>query len=296
MNIEPLHGVGGALRRGTRAVHRSRRLQAAWPTSLTHEPCRRSVSATSRRRSHSWTGLRRLFTDSGNLLRVVTPRSSCGHGLWGSRDGPTRGFAHTSAALKLTRNLGYAEGEAHGAVAARGGPGWLRTPGGGGRGSLQGVDLAKRIGHRGWTACTLRALGVARAGGRRGPVRCRRRARRERAARAASTCPCSRPGHRANLAVCRLAQGRVDEAADHVSAALGTAPGDRPVRRPARSVREWQSHVVTPTPSSWWTRHCNWPGPAGTCYRQRDSKSCAVTDRSLIPDFRADLKEIRPAS
>ena len=53
----------------------------------------------------------RLFTDSGNLLRVVWPRSSRGHGLHfaGRRGGS---LVETSAALELSRRLGYTEGEA----------------------------------------------------------------------------------------------------------------------------------------------------------------------------------------
>ena len=53
----------------------------------------------------------RLFTDSGNLLRVVTPRSTRGHGLhFAGR--PSEGLEETSTALDLSRRLGYAEGEA----------------------------------------------------------------------------------------------------------------------------------------------------------------------------------------
>ena len=53
----------------------------------------------------------KLFTDSGNLLRVVTPQSTQGHGLMFAGR-PRDGLAETCAALELARRLGYAEGEA----------------------------------------------------------------------------------------------------------------------------------------------------------------------------------------
>ncbi|MFZ0142346.1 MAG: BTAD domain-containing putative transcriptional regulator, partial [Aeromicrobium sp.] len=101
----------------------------------------------------------RLFTDSGDLLRVVTPRSTRGHGLvFAAR--PEEGLTQTSAALDLARNLGYAEGEAmvlwhHAETLVACG-----RPGEGLEAAQEGVALARRINHRGWTAATLSGLGL----------------------------------------------------------------------------------------------------------------------------------------
>ncbi len=104
----------------------------------------------------------RLFTDSGDLLRVVTPRSTRGHGLVFAGQ-PEQGLSQTSAALDLARNLGYAEGEAmvlwhHAeALAACGRPEeGLAT-------AQEGLALARRLDHRGWTAATLCAVGLCHA-------------------------------------------------------------------------------------------------------------------------------------
>ena len=53
-----------------------------------------------------------LFTDSGDLLRVITPRSTCGHGLVFA-DRPAEGHTQTDAALELGRELGSPEGQAY---------------------------------------------------------------------------------------------------------------------------------------------------------------------------------------
>ncbi len=103
----------------------------------------------------------RLFTDSGDLLRVVTPRSTRGHGLvFAAR--PEEGLTQTSAALDLARNLGYAEGEAmvlwhHAETLVACG-----QPEEGLEAAQEGVALARRINHRGWTAATLCGLGLCR--------------------------------------------------------------------------------------------------------------------------------------
>jgi DNA-binding SARP family transcriptional activator/tetratricopeptide (TPR) repeat protein len=162
-----------------------------------------------------------LFTDSGNLLRVVTPRSTCGHGLWFAGRAH-EGLAHTSAALELARTLGYAEGEAmvlwqHAGVLVGCG-----RPNEGIAAASQGVDLAKRIGHRGWTACTLRALGVARAAV--GDLSGAAAALDESVSTSGEHLSMFTSWSQAHLTLVLLAQGRIDEAADLVSRALGTTP------------------------------------------------------------------------
>ena len=100
----------------------------------------------------------RLFTDSGELLRVVTPRSTRGHGLVFAAD-PAAGLVETTAALRLARDLDTAEGQAYAlrhraeALAALG------------RGTEAEADareaIALAMNHRGWTATARRALGIA---------------------------------------------------------------------------------------------------------------------------------------
>ena len=53
-----------------------------------------------------------LFEDSGDLLRVVTPRSTRGHGLVFA-DRAADGLAETDAALRLARELDAPEGQAY---------------------------------------------------------------------------------------------------------------------------------------------------------------------------------------
>ncbi|MGA8995589.1 MAG: BTAD domain-containing putative transcriptional regulator [Nocardioidaceae bacterium] len=109
------------------------------------------------------TALRRaadLFEDSGDLVRVVTPRSTAGHasvfaGL------AEQGLVHVTAALELARTLGHPEGQAYAL--------WHRAEAlvATGRGeeaaaeAAEALAIATRIGHRGWTATAWRAVGLA---------------------------------------------------------------------------------------------------------------------------------------
>ncbi|MEA2590010.1 MAG: hypothetical protein QOH66_2937, partial [Actinomycetota bacterium] len=103
----------------------------------------------------------RLFEDSGDLLRVGTPRSTRGHALTFMAR-PREGLADARAALELARTLGHSEGEAYSlwhcseALCALGKPGEaLET-------ATAALAIAERIGHREWTAASLRAVGIAR--------------------------------------------------------------------------------------------------------------------------------------
>jgi DNA-binding SARP family transcriptional activator len=102
-----------------------------------------------------------LFEDSGDLLRVITPRSTAGHGLiFGGV--PLAGLELSRSALELARTLGHPEGQTYAlwhcaeALAAT-----ART-----EEALAAAEealaIALRIGHRGWTATAYRALGIAR--------------------------------------------------------------------------------------------------------------------------------------
>ncbi len=106
-----------------------------------------------------------LLTDSGDLLHVVTPASTAGHALVFAAD-PEAGLVRTTGALELARSLGHAEGVTYAlwhrseALAALG-----RADEAAGC-AREALAVAGRLGHRGWTATALRALGIAlRTGG-----------------------------------------------------------------------------------------------------------------------------------
>jgi DNA-binding SARP family transcriptional activator len=102
----------------------------------------------------------RLFEDSGDLLRVGTPRSTRGHALTFMAR-PGEGLADARAALELARTLGHSEGEAYAlwhcseALSALGNPGEALEA------ATAALGIAERIGHREWTAASLRAVGIA---------------------------------------------------------------------------------------------------------------------------------------
>jgi tetratricopeptide (TPR) repeat protein len=104
-----------------------------------------------------------LFEDSGDLLRVVTPRSTRGHGLvFGAQ--PEAGLAETDAALQLATELATPEGRAYAlwhrseALSALGRPAEAEAD------ARSALGIARSVGHRGWTATAWRALGVALQG------------------------------------------------------------------------------------------------------------------------------------
>lgn len=101
-----------------------------------------------------------LFTDSGELLRVVTPRSTRGHGLvFLAR--PADGLAVTSDALRLARELDAPEGQAYAlwhrseALSAMGRAAEAESE------ARAALAIAREVDHRGWTATGHRALGIA---------------------------------------------------------------------------------------------------------------------------------------
>jgi len=106
-----------------------------------------------------------LLTDSGDLLHVVTPTSTAGHALVFAAE-PQAGLVRTTAALELARSLGHAEGVTYAlwhrseALAALGHADEAADC------AREALAVAGRLGHRGWTATALRALGIAlRTGG-----------------------------------------------------------------------------------------------------------------------------------
>ena len=101
-----------------------------------------------------------LFEDSGDLVRVVTPRSTAGHALVFAGL-PEQGLRHATAALEVARALGHPEGQSYAL--------WHRTEALAalGRGdeataeAAEALAIATRLGHRGWTATAWRAVGMA---------------------------------------------------------------------------------------------------------------------------------------
>lgn len=101
-----------------------------------------------------------LFEDSGDLVRVVTPLSTSGHGLVFAGE-PAQALVRTSMALELAVNLGHPEGQAYvlwhraEALAALGRSGLALEDG------RAALAIAVQVGHRGWTATSWRAIGIA---------------------------------------------------------------------------------------------------------------------------------------
>ncbi|MGD9986439.1 BTAD domain-containing putative transcriptional regulator [Pseudonocardia sp.] len=101
-----------------------------------------------------------LFAGSGDLLRVVTPRSTRGHGLV-FLGRPADGLDETDAALRLARDLDSPEGVAYAC--------WHRSEALSALGRTdeaeaaahEALTVARSLGHRGWTATAHRALGIA---------------------------------------------------------------------------------------------------------------------------------------
>jgi DNA-binding SARP family transcriptional activator len=163
----------------------------------------------------------RLFTDSGNLLRVVWPRSNQGYGLhFAGR--PLEGLEETSSALELSRRLGYAEGEAmtlyqHAEVlvgCGRADEALLNAE--------AGLALGRRLGHRASMATTSLALGVAQVAlGRPADAIA---AFQESLRISGEHLVLFRCWGKARLALVLLDQDRLDDAATHVDEALARGP------------------------------------------------------------------------
>jgi tetratricopeptide (TPR) repeat protein len=160
----------------------------------------------------------RLFSDSGNLLRVVWPRSNQGYGLhFAGR--PLEGLEQTSSALELARRLGYADGEAmmlfqHAEVLVgceRADEALLNAE--------AGLALGRRLGHRASMATTLLALGVAHAALGR-PADAIAAFQESLRISGEHLNVLFRSWGQARLALVLLDQDRLDDAATHVDEAL----------------------------------------------------------------------------
>jgi tetratricopeptide (TPR) repeat protein len=102
-----------------------------------------------------------LFEDSGDLVHMITPRSTAGHARLFAGD-DSAAVDLTSAALDAARTLGHVEGQAYAM--------WHRSEALTSSGRVpealadaqEALEIAQRIGHRAWTATAWRALGIAK--------------------------------------------------------------------------------------------------------------------------------------
>ena len=161
-----------------------------------------------------------LFADSGDLMRLVTPRSTRGHGLV-LLGRAADGLLDADAALEIARTLGHPEGQAYAlwhrgeALVALGRAELALSSG------TEALAIATRIGHRGWTATSWRTIGLAE--------QC---AGEHRAALRAFECSLATAEHldlfacwaAARAALVQLQLGQLDPAADLIRRALATGP------------------------------------------------------------------------
>lgn len=162
----------------------------------------------------------RLFADAGDLMRVVTPRSTRGHGfVFLAR--PAEGLAEAQAALDLARSLGYREGVSYSAWHASEALTALGRVDEALAVAEEALTVAERLGHRGWTATALRAIGLAhRAGGDLdGAEKAFRHSLDTSTNLSLFSCWAS-----AQLAIVLLERGELAEAGSHVQQALSEGP------------------------------------------------------------------------
>jgi tetratricopeptide (TPR) repeat protein len=162
-----------------------------------------------------------LFEDSGELLRVITPRSTRGHGLVFA-DRPDEGLAEASAALKLARDLDAPEGQAYAlwhrseALSALGRATEAEAD------AREALRVAGAVAHRGWTATAWRALGIALQ--EQGLHDDAATAFEESARVAGETLTLFASWAAARSALVAVALGRLDAAATSVDRALAVGP------------------------------------------------------------------------
>lgn len=203
-----------------------------------------------------------LFEDTGQLVRIVTPRSTRGHALvFADRAG--EGYADTVAALELAATLGHVEGMAyarwHGseALTALGRVDEAITA------AERALAAAHQIQHRGWTATANLALGLGYAAAGELARAC---TAYEQALELSEHLPLFRGWAAARLARARIGQGRLSdgetliELAGEVGPPLGQyetrladvelrvarkSPGARDVLRQARNAAQRGGHLAS---------------------------------------------------
>ena len=162
-----------------------------------------------------------LFADSGELVRVVTPRSTLGHGLVFT-DRPDDGLVETDAALRLARELDAPEGRAYAlwhrseALSALGRADEAEAD------ALEALHTAERVGHRGWTATAHRAHGIALVA--RGELDLAATAFAASAAAAGDALTLFASWAAARTALVAVARGHLEDAVPAVERALAVGP------------------------------------------------------------------------
>lgn len=162
-----------------------------------------------------------LFTDSGELLRVVTPRSTRGHGLV-FLGRPADGLVDATAALRLARDLDAPEGQAYAL--------WHRSEALAGLARVdeaeadarEALAIARDVDHRGWTATAHRALGIALVA--RGELADAAEAFSASADAAGESLTLFAAWAAAQSALVAVAAGRLDGVEELVRRALSTGP------------------------------------------------------------------------
>jgi tetratricopeptide (TPR) repeat protein len=161
-----------------------------------------------------------LFQDLGDLLRMVTPISTGGHGLlFAAR--PAEALEQTGRALDLARSLGNLDGLAmvlwhHSETLSASGDGDDAL-----EHAREAVSAARSLRHRGWTATAHLALGVARE--TRGEPDEAEAAYR-RSLEGGDPFPLFATWAAARLARLLIGQGRLDEGTRYVAEATREGP------------------------------------------------------------------------
>jgi DNA-binding SARP family transcriptional activator len=162
----------------------------------------------------------RLFEKSTEMQRVITPRSTRGHGLV-FMDRAEEGLGETESALALARSFDDREGEAYSLWHTSEALSALDRFDDATRAAQESLDIAEKLGHREWTAAALRALGIARqaVGTFEDAL-----AVFTRGAEISSGVPLFETWHTANAARVLVALDRLDEAGPWVQRALSGGP------------------------------------------------------------------------
>lgn len=161
------------------------------------------------------------FESQGELLRVITPRSTRGHGLL-FMDRPREGLAEIDRALALARMLGHAEGITFAQ--------WHRSEVLAALGQLdegqeaatEALEIAHRLDHRGWTATALLGVGTIQAAAEDTPAAA---TTFRNALQTAHGLPLFASWAAARLGLVMLKSAHLAEAADLAARASSHAPG-----------------------------------------------------------------------
>ncbi len=163
----------------------------------------------------------RLFRDSGNLVRVVTPRSTRGHALV-FLGRPAEGLDDTDEALELARTLGHLDGQAYSLWHRSEALSALGRIGDALEAATESLSIAEQLGHRGWTATAWRAIGIAHeAAGADDEAAAAYR----RSLVAGHAVPLFACWARARLAIVTARTGELDDAFELARVAVAEGPG-----------------------------------------------------------------------